>query len=191
MVEAQAAPVSTAALATAAGLHENTVREHLDRLHADGYVQRTRSASTGRGRPAWLWRAVAQDEVAPYAHLAGVLAATLARTVADPPAEARRAGREWGARLAAQAAGRDAADPRAAVVAVMDAQGFAPHDTGDAVLLHRCPMIEAAAQHPDIVCAVHLGMVDGVLAVAGVHADARLLPFSAPGVCTLRLGAVQ
>ncbi len=191
MVEAQAAPVSTAALAAAAGLHENTVREHLDRLHADGYVHRDRSPSSGRGRPAWLWRAATQDEVAPYAHLAGVLAGTLARTAADPPAEARKAGREWGARLAAQPAGREAADPRATVVAVMDAQGFAPDDTGDAVLLHRCPLIEAAAQHPDIVCAVHLGMIDGVLAAAGAHADARLLPFSAPGVCTLHLGAVR
>ncbi len=192
MVEAQAAPVSTAAIAAAAGLHENTVREHLERLHADGYLHRERAVSARRGRPAWLWRAVTQDAVAPYAHLAAVLAGTLARTAADPTADARRAGRQWGAAIAdgalpAASSAEAGADARAAVVAVMDAQGFAPHDTGDEVLLHRCPLIEAAAQHPDIVCAVHLGMIDGVLAASGRRADARLVPFSAPGVCTLQL----
>src|SRR5699024_7768350 len=45
------APVSTAALARATGLHENTVRGHLEQLLADGYVARVRARSSGRGRP--------------------------------------------------------------------------------------------------------------------------------------------
>src|SRR5699024_3470300 len=50
-VESQRAPVSTATLARATGLHENTVRGHLEQLLADGYVARVCARSSGRGRP--------------------------------------------------------------------------------------------------------------------------------------------
>src|SRR5690606_37064914 len=115
MVEAQGAPVSTAALATASGLHENTVRGHLDHLRADGYVRRTATAVAGRGRPAWLWEAHVADAAAPYATLAAVLAETLARATGDAVAEAREAGRRWGRQLARPAA----ASGRAAVIEAM------------------------------------------------------------------------
>jgi predicted ArsR family transcriptional regulator len=238
MIEAQSAPVSTAALSAATGLHENTVRGHLDQLFADGYIGRQRESAAGRGRPAWLWVAARPDPENPYAALAGVLADTLARSGGDPVAQAREAGRRWGQEIAARRAGasgmtvRDAAAPPAAassasappaaalaastppaaamppaagpgaseppaaaslataretVIDVMREQGFAPDDTGDDILLRRCPLIEAATRHPTIVCAVHQGMIDGVLASTGDRADTRLIPFSAPGRCTLQL----
>lgn len=205
MIEAQSAPVSTAALATATGLHENTVRGHLEQLYSDGYISRQREAVAGRGRPAWLWTAARPDPENPYAALAGVLADTLAHTD-DAVAQARQAGRRWGSEIAARrtaaAEGTDAAapatpaDPAAAastptarqtVVDVMREQGFAPDDTGDDIMLRRCPLIEAATKNPTIICAVHQGMIDGVLATAGTRADTRLIPFSAPGRCTLQL----
>lgn len=218
MIEAQSAPVSTAALSAATGLHENTVRGHLDQLFADGYIGRQRESAAGRGRPAWLWVAARPDPENPYAALAGVLADTLACSGGDPVAQAREAGRRWGQEIAARRAGasgmtvRDAAAPPAAatppaagpdaseppaaaslataretVIDVMREQGFAPDDTGDDILLRRCPLIEAATRHPTIVCAVHQGMIDGVLASTGDRADTRLIPFSAPGRCTLQL----
>jgi len=186
MIEAQSAPVSTAALATATGLHENTVRGHLEQLFVDGYIGRQRESAAGRGRPAWLWVAVRPDPETPYAALAGVLADTLAHTEGDPVARAREAGRRWGSEIAA----RRAADPTTArdtVVAVMREQGFAPDDRGEDVILRRCPLIQAATKHPAIVCAVHQGMIDGVLAANGESAQTRLIPFSAPGQCTLQL----
>ncbi|GAA3768065.1 helix-turn-helix domain-containing protein [Microbacterium kribbense] len=186
MIEAQAAPISAAALTHATGLHENTVRGHLEQLLADGYIVREREESSGRGRPAWLWRAVAQDPESPYAALAGVLAETLARTGADPARQAREAGRSWGRELAARRT-RTAAGPREAVIDAMREQGFAPEDTGDDVLLRRCPLMEAASRHPTIICAVHQGIIDGVLQAQGQRADSVLEPFSAPGVCTLHL----
>ncbi|WP_165310904.1 hypothetical protein [Microbacterium protaetiae] len=74
---------------------------------------------------------------------------------------------------------------------MMREQGFAPDGAGDEVVLRRCPLIEAASKHPTIVCAVHQGMIDGVLAAAGEQMDTRLIPFSAPGQCTLQLRAAQ
>ena len=203
-VEAQSSPVSIAALARATGLHENTLRGHLDRLREDGYVARVRERTSGRGRPAWLWRPLAAGESSPYAALAGVLAGTIARTSPDPQAEARRAGSSWGRDVAADlpaAHGPDAA--RAAVLAVMEGQGFAPDapeepaapELPDApaadgeITLRQCPLLESATRHPEVVCAVHRGMIDGVLETVGAGADVELIPFTGPGTCTLRLSA--
>ncbi|WP_051192029.1 helix-turn-helix transcriptional regulator [Microbacterium luticocti] len=191
MVEAQGSAVSTAALTAASGLHENTVRGHLEQLYADGYVRRERENSTGRGRPAWLWTAVTPEPANPYIGLAAALAATLARTSTDPVAQARDAGRAWGAQIAATHAADRLAAPREVVVDVMREQGFAPTDTGQTVVLRRCPLIEAATRYPDIVCAVHQGMIDGILQARGSSARSRLIPFSAPGECTLHLQAAQ
>ncbi len=188
MVEAQTAPVSTAALTDATGLHENTVRGHLEQLRADGYVRRQREDSTGRGRPAWLWQATSPEPANPYAGLAAALADTLARTSADPAGQAREAGRAWGEQMVAD---RDGEDARSTVVEVMREQGFAPNDTGDVVLLQRCPLIEAASRHPAIVCAVHQGMIDGILRARGSDAESRLIPFTGPGECTLLLQAAS
>jgi len=239
MIEAQSAPVSTAALSTATGLHENTVRGHLDQLYVDGYIGRQRQPASGRGRPAWLWTAARPDSENPYAALAGVLADSLAQAGGDPVARAREAGRRWGEEIAARRAaattnatssGSPAAEsaspaspaaesaspaaesaspapesaspapaPQAAastpsaretVIDVMREQGFAPDDRGDDVMLCRCPLIEAATKHPTIICAVHQGMIDGVLASTGDRAETRLIPFSAPGRCTLQLRVV-
>src|SRR5699024_8993743 len=54
--------------------------------------------------------------------------------------------------------------------------------------LTRCPLLEAAHEHPDIVCGVHLGLVRGALEVFGDHAaESELEPFSEPGACRLHL----
>lgn len=192
MVEAQASGVSIAALARAASLHENTVRGHLEHLLEDGYLTREQEAVGGRGRPAWLWRAVVREADAPYAALAGVLAETLARTSADPTADAHTAGQGWGRGLAATLPkASDAASARRTVVAVMRDQGFAPDDAGETITLRRCPLIQAAATHPDVVCAVHRGMVDGVLSEVGRDDTTELTPFTGPGECTLHVRATS
>lgn len=207
MLEAQHAPASLAALALATGLHENTVRGHLEALRRDGFATRSSAPAAGRGRPAWLWQAVLQDASTPYAPLASVLAATVMRTSDDPVADAREAGREWGRELVAARAAHDAspasddalandgvgrseASARETVVDLMREQGFAPEPQrdGETVLLRRCPLLEAAARHPEVVCAVHLGMADGALQALGDDGTAATLqPFTGPSQCTLRM----
>ncbi len=120
----QPEPVTRAALTAASGLHENTVREHLDGLVRHGLVRRTRAAPTGRGRPAWLYEAAPEGAVSEYATLAAVLAATLARTSKNPREDATAAGEEWGHQLMrSRSGGGAAAGPIEARAEVMDLLG--------------------------------------------------------------------
>lgn len=191
-VEAQRSPVSVAAIGRATGLHENTVRGHLDQLLTDGHVTRARASAEGRGRPAWLWRPTRYGPASPYAALAGVLAGTIARTSADPAATAREAGRSWGAELAADLPETTPpATARDVVTDAMAAQGFDPEDDGAQIVLHRCPLLEAASRHTEVVCSVHRGLIAGLLerapGIDGPLPEVELLPFAAPGQCHLRL----
>lgn len=109
-------------------------------------------------------------------------------------------------------------EARRTVLAVMQNQGFAPHaaaneavaadavgddtathdtathstethntETHD-IKLRRCPLVAAATHRPEIVCAVHLGMIAGALEGIGAHdAGSTLTPMSGPGECTLTL----
>ncbi|MDT0156312.1 hypothetical protein Q9R19_01605 [Microbacterium sp. ARD32] len=186
-------PVSTSDLVTATGLHENTVREHLERLRRDGRLRRIRAQAQGRGRPGWRWQAVPADVVNPYAGLALALADSLTHAAPDPVVRARSAGIRWGAAIAEDHP--DAAGPtRALVIDLMREQGFAPEpaaDAGDAIVLHRCPLLAAAARRSDVVCAVHEGMVAGIVRSRDEAADAVLLPLRAEGGCLLHLRAAS
>lgn len=58
------------------------------------------------------------------------------------------------------------------------------------VLLRHCPFREVAEHHREVVCALHLGLMQGVLAELRAPLDAeRLDPFVEPGVCIARLHA--
>jgi predicted ArsR family transcriptional regulator len=181
---------STAEIVARTGLHENTVREHLSRLLADGRLRRVRAEAQGRGRPGWLWQTPPADVVNPYAGLALALADTLTRVSDDPIAQARASGIRWGGEIVQQQA--DAAgDPRALAIDVMRQQGFAPEVEGADIVLHRCPLLAAAARRTDVVCAVHEGMLAGIVGSRDPQADARLLPFQADGACVLQLRAAS
>lgn len=162
------------------------MRDHLERLRLDGRLRRVRAESQGRGRPAWRWQAPPADAVNPYAGLALALADTLTHVAPDPVTEARRSGERWGGEIASQHPDAAAA-PRAMILDVMREQGFAPASHGDDIRLHRCPMLAAAARRTDVVCAVHEGMIAGILRSRDAGADATLLPFHADGACALHL----
>jgi predicted ArsR family transcriptional regulator len=181
---------STAEIVSATGLHENTVREHLSRLRADGRLRRIRAEVQGRGRPGWRWQVPPADVVNPYAGLALTLADTLTRISDDPAEQARLSGIRWGAEIAEQQT--DAADdPRTLAIDVMREQGFAPDIEGEDIVLHRCPLLAAAARRTDVVCAVHEGMLAGIVGSRDPQTDARLLPFQADGACILQLRAAS
>ncbi len=190
----QAAPVSASVLAQVCALHVNTVREHLDALVGDGFAARERSAPSGRGRPAWRYRARAPQEspAREYAGLAAVLAAQIARSSGDPRADALAAGESWGRVLTA---GQErAADPRAARTRLLDLLaeiGFAPEAEDDRALrvrLRRCPFVETAREYPGVVCGVHEGLARAALgALSEAEQDVELLPFAEPDACRLHL----
>jgi predicted ArsR family transcriptional regulator len=184
-------PVTMAALSAATGLHANTLRDHLDALERADLVRRRTAAPHGPGRPRTLYEVVAEDAAhVEYAGLATVLASTIHRTSDDPRLAATLAGAQWGHELAASHGLPTQGDARREVVAVLDELGFAPEGDHDSsvVRLTRCPLLDTARRFPDVVCAVHLGIVQGALEEYGADPDAaELYPFSEPGACRLQL----
>lgn len=191
----QTEPTTLAALVVTSGLHDNTVREHLDALVREGLAHRHSAAPAGRGRPAWLYEATGTDAAAApeYAGLASALAAAIHRTSTSPVDDAIVAGRQWGRELALERGARPAPSAVAArreVVSLLDEVGFAPQaDARSSVVrLTRCPLLEAAHKYPDVVCGVHLGLTRGALEEYGADPHGTdLLPFAEPGACRLHL----
>jgi predicted ArsR family transcriptional regulator len=212
----QADGLAVGGLAAAVGGHANTTRHHLRGLVEAGLVATRRTTTAGRGRPANVYAVTAAgravlaggvDSAAEeYVALAGAFAERLAERGGDPGEDARAIGRAWGTGLAASdrhgkdggaaagrrsgghSGGRSGARAEAAVVGLLDRLGFSPQVEPDGVLLRTCPLLDAARRHPEVVCQVHLGLVDGALAAHGVTASgARLEPFARPGACVLTL----
>lgn len=168
-------PATITEITAAAGLHENTVRGHLDALHEGGHVTRLRVAPIAPGRPAWSWLARRPA----YAGLAEALADGIESGDRLTAREAgRRGGRTWGQHLSVQL-GTDQDTPLGRLDRVLAHIGFAP-DAGPngTVRLTRCPFLDAARAHPDSVCSVHRGLIEGALG-----GRATLLPFAEPGAC--------
>lgn len=190
----QPEPCTVGHIATALHQHHNTVREHLDGLRHLGMVDRVSAPAKGRGRPPWLYRAtpaaMTDRGASDYSGLAAALAGQLARSTGDPVAEAVAAGRIWGEQLAHDS-GTDTDKPVVSqVLTLLDDLGYEPRtEDGDTnVTLHRCPLLAAANLHPEIVCSVHQGLVEGALAAHGTHdIVAEIIPFAEPGACRLRL----
>lgn len=181
-----------AALSESLSVRHNTVREHLDTLVRAGLAVRARQQPLGRGRPPWIYEATAAvTEASEYASLAVALSSAVTRTSRRPSRDAEIAGMEWGRDLARGRGGgpTTAAEARNHAVEVLDDLGFDPRQDASApssVLLTRCPLLEAARRNPRVVCAVHLGMLRGILDVHAADATGiALQPFAEPGACVV------
>lgn len=185
-----------AEVAARTGLHPSTVRVHLERLVETGLLVRARASGGAPGRPPWRYRVAAEQPApAPYRALARALLDHLATTGGGTRA-AVAAGRAWGRGLAEAVAAP--ADPAGTTVTVLQRLGFDPRrppgsaagDPGGRieVHLHTCPFLELVGEHPDVMCGLHAGMLQGVLQAAGApDGQAVLEPFAAPTACVVRL----
>jgi predicted ArsR family transcriptional regulator len=177
------APTTLAQLVEITGLHQNTLRGHLDALHQARYVSRFRAPSGGRGRPAWSY--IVRE--APYAALARALAHGLET---NPGATARETGksggRAWGEQLRVLF-DEDVQTPRKRLIRALEHVGFGTETSADtsSIRLSRCPFIEAARAHPEAVCSVHLGLIEGALGES--LGPTALQPFVEPGACLVTL----
>ncbi|MDO5753688.1 metalloregulator ArsR/SmtB family transcription factor [Arthrobacter sp.] len=102
------------------------------------------------------------------------------------------AGTAKGARSAnrAQPSAAAAKATRSHVATALEQAGFGVQKNRDAteLTLTVCPIVEAARENPDVVCAVHLGLVKELLVGSGSpEDDVELLPFAGPGICTLHM----
>jgi predicted ArsR family transcriptional regulator len=180
-------PLTLVEVSAATGLHENTLRGHLDALVAAGRVTRVKRPTGGRGRPAWGYLA----RVPEYAALATALADALEQAIGkrSPEAAAVRGGRAWGERVRSQldrvdVAAEESGDARARLLLALEHTGFAPELVGNTVRLTQCPLLDAAEAHREVVCGAHLGLIQGVLGETG---GVSLVPFAEPGACHVNL----
>jgi predicted ArsR family transcriptional regulator len=191
-------PLTAQDVAGRAGLHANTARFHLEGLVDAGLATREPQPRETPGRPSMAYRATDGDGPMGqrrYRLLAEMLTSMIAGMVPQPQAAATEAGREWGRYLTEQPPpyrGLAAGQAVTKLVSALEEIGFAPEvvaeSTGYRIRLRQCPFREVAEQHQDVVCAMHLGLLQGVLekSRAPVNADS-LEPFAEPGGCVARL----
>ncbi len=173
-------PLATAEIAESLDLHPNTVRPHLERMRDVGLLAVETDARGAVGRPQHRY-SVASD--APSLGLEPATFPVLARMLLRVAAagglgrdEVIEAGREQGATDAealARALGLPEGDDADAgtcvggLMARLDALGFDPELAGDdravTVGFAHCPFRELAETHPEIVCALHQGLVEGIV----------------------------
>jgi predicted ArsR family transcriptional regulator len=186
-------PRSTAEVAETLDLHPNTVRPHLERMRDVGLLQVEAEARGAVGRPHHRY-SLAPD--APAIGLEPPAMPLLARLLVEVAAAAgagreeaaeigRIQGREAAERLRVGLAalepttgidgGTDEDDPAssciAALVAELDHLGYDPElatdDAGVTVAFAHCPFAGLAEKHPEIVCHLHRGMVEGFVGTLG------------------------
>lgn len=198
MLQLASAPLGVGEIAARVGLHPNTVRFHLDGLVEQGCAKRSKEAREVPGRPRALFVATTDRQPAgrrSYRLLAQILTGYLATHVRAPEESALEAGTAWGRFLTDRPEPFRRLDGAAAtrsLVGVLDDIGFGPEPVTRGrkrqILLHHCPFREAAEQHPEVVCTVHLGLMRGVLSELDAPLEAaRLEPFVEPNLCTAHL----
>lgn len=186
-------------LAEQLDLHLTTVRAHLGVLVDAGLVTSHTEDRTTRGRPRRLYEAVAgalaASDSTGYRLLAEMLASHLAGTSTDVTQDAITAGRAWGTYLVERPppfTTRPIGTARAEVIGLLDRLGFQPElsDDGTRIMLRRCPFLDVARRHPDVVCSLHLGLLQGALATLGAPLQAcELEPFVQPSLCVAHITA--
>jgi len=202
LLRAAGSPAGVRDIADQAGLHPNTARFHLDALVDAGLAARAPKQRTTPGRPSMAYRAVAGGETMGrrrYRLLAEMLTSLIAGMLPKPGEAAGEAGREWGRYLTEPPPPYQRLDAGEAVerlTATMAEIGFAPEAVTDGtqyqLRLRQCPFREVAENHQDVVCQLHLGLMQGALAQmrAPVTAD-RLQPFAEPSLCIAYLATRQ
>jgi predicted ArsR family transcriptional regulator len=172
-------------------LNHNAIRQHLAKLVDAGLVVETKAPSVGRGRPRLMYTLAPGVEGqwvtnGPYERLSRLLVEII-RTGLTPEEVGRRAADEF-----------RVPSPTGDAVADMDAamarQGFYPETRlrrrGAEVVLHQCPFASAALVDRHTVCALHLGIAEGLADGNDVVVDELVAYDPRKAECRVRLLAV-
>ncbi|MFG1677594.1 helix-turn-helix transcriptional regulator [Micromonospora sp. NPDC049282] len=199
-----AGPMAVAEIAERLDIHVNTARFHLESLVSNGQVERTTADPGSPGRPPQLFQAVRGMDPMGTRHFR-VLAEVLAEAIAadpDPSGRALEAGRSWGRHQASPVT--DATEPAEApepgesverLMHMLDELGFAPERAPGSdrpqIDLRQCPFLELAVSRSDVVCPVHLGLMQGAMQSWGSPVTVeRLDPFVQPDLCVAHLTSI-
>jgi predicted ArsR family transcriptional regulator len=191
-------PLGASEIAAQVGIHPNTARFHLGALMAEGVIERTVEEPCGPGRPRVVYRArpgMARGGERRYQLLAEILLGCFPGTASGHTAA--DAGHAWGEHVIGRAAPFQQvsqAEAVSRVLVLLDELAFAPETlaTGDdlpaRVRLRHCPFLELAEHHRDIICPLHLGLIQGAFAgLASPVTATELIPFAEPDACVVHL----
>ncbi|MBV8981586.1 MAG: helix-turn-helix domain-containing protein [Acidimicrobiia bacterium] len=161
-----ASPLSTQDIAETLGLHPNTVRPHLERMRDVGLLDVEVEARGSVGRPQHRYSLAADApslglEPAAFPRLARLLVGAAAGAgVAGEDAAA--ASREQGKAMATRSGDSSCAR---ALTQALNELGFDPATADDGglttIAFTHCPYRELAEVHPELVCHLHRGLVEG------------------------------
>jgi predicted ArsR family transcriptional regulator len=173
-------PVSREQAAAAASIGRTLAAYHLDILADAGlltvsYQRPPGRGGPGAGRPAKLYTRAANEisiSVPPrdYELLARLLVASFEQDTSGAVRRAvNSAAHEAGRRVGAENAGQGGGD----LVGALRTCGYLPHADDDGrIELRNCPFHLVAQDHRDVVCALNLCLVEGVIAGCN-HSQAR------------------
>lgn len=192
-------PVSVREMSRRLGLHANTLRPHLRRLEEAGLVAREVRKSATVGRPQTLF-SIRQGEP-PERGDYRLLAEMLCGLVLDRPAveRARELATQWGSYLVAQGGPKPgvrlpSGQNLALLQEALARAGFDPRfrrlqGAAVEVTLRACPFRDLADDYRELVCTLHRGLIEGML--AGLKPPLSLKefkPFVERGICRARAG---
>jgi predicted ArsR family transcriptional regulator len=185
--------VGVAELTDHLGLNHNAIRQHLAKLVAADLVLESREATGRPGRPRLTYVVHAATDsrwgvVGSYERLS-LLLTEIIRTGDRPVEVGRRHGRR---EAVAQGLAGDADAVLGAVGETIARQGFDPvlHREGDDIdiELRSCPFAATAVADPDTVCALHLGIAQGMAEHAhGLVVDELVARDPRRQTCELRM----
>ena len=171
-------PLATAEVSEALGLHPNTVRPHLERMREVGLLQVEIHGRGEVGRPQHRYSPSPQapslgfePPMPPMMPFLASMLVRLAEQVGATGTDAFEIGRDQGRAEAS----RYTAAPSCieALVAELDRMGFEPGvraaADGETALISfsHCPFDALADEHPEVVCSLHRGMVEGFVDAMG------------------------
>lgn len=195
LLRAEDVPQSAADVARAIGLHVNTARAHLDALLREGLVQRMTEPLGGPGRPRTVYTSSGPVPGQRHFQLLAEILTGLVSSLDDGPSLARDTGAAWGRHLVDSPPPSrkvDAPEALERLETMLTGLGFRPstdqRDAGVELLLRNCPFREIAQEHPDVICGLHLGLLQGALGELRAPLQATaILPFVTSHTCVARL----
>jgi predicted ArsR family transcriptional regulator len=168
-------PRSTADVAESLELHPNTVRPHLERMRDVGLLVVEADGRGSVGRPQHRY-ALAPDapslglEPPAFPLLARMLVPLAAASELEPD-DVALVGAEAGRAMAVADGAVPARACTEALTAMLSTLGFDPAVADDddlaTIAFTHCPFAELAAAHPEVVCHLHRGLIEGYVEQIG------------------------
>lgn len=199
-------PLGVQEVATALQVHPNTARIHLHALIDAGLACREREPREAPGRPRTMYTATpagAQTGPRDYQMLAQILTSVLAASLPEPDQAALQAGQAWGHYLSHRPLPYQQVDAEHTLEqlhTLLVQGGFEPERDNQAptagplavraIQFRNCPFREVAQDHQSLICAIHLGIMQGALdAMDSPLTTDRLEPFVQPSLCVAYLAS--